>query len=190
MDYYIWGYDYAADYAQIKKLPQELNDNLWKLHKGIACSDWFPEDITFELDPNSGIKLADSIPNVLHFLIVSDKLKGILNEISSQFEFFPVNILNARGKKTSKPYFLANLVETKNYLDKEKSEYKMSNLDKSQVQYFKKLILDPGKIDKDISMFRLADMTQLIIVSHELAVDIKRNNGCNGPLFVHTEDYR
>ena len=190
MKYHVWTSDYNESYAQITKLPPELNDNLWKLHKGISCSDWFPENVTFELSPNSGIKLTDFIPNVLHFILVSDKLKSILEGASGQFEYFPIELLNARGKKVSKPYFLANLVGTLDCLDKQNSEFEMSSMDKSQVLCFKKLMLDKEKLDDKLNIFRLAEMTQLHIVTRDLAVEIKRNNDCEGAIFVFTDNYR
>ena len=88
MNYFPWENEIDDDLASISKIPSEINDDLWKLDEGISCTDWFPEDLVFELDPNSGIKLGDAIPNSLGICVVNDKLRSILEEFESSFEFY------------------------------------------------------------------------------------------------------
>ena len=98
-------------------------------------------------------------------------------------------MLNARGKNLPNAYYLANLVKTQACLDKEKSDFDMSELDTTQARQIRKLILNNDKIDENCKIFRLAEMNNLHIVTKELAIDIKRNHSCEGPLFLHSDDY-
>ena len=110
MNYFSWKNETDEDIASINKIPSEINDNLWKLDEGISCRDWVPEDLTFELDSNSSIKLGDAIPNSLGICIVNDKLRSILEEFEGSFKIFPIKIKNAKSKISKKKYYIANLV--------------------------------------------------------------------------------
>ena len=189
MNYFPWEKDDDEDLAFIKKVPDELKGNDWKLTEGISCSDWFPDSVTFELDPNQGIKLTDAIPNCLNIHIVSEKLKGILLDNSKHFEFFPVSIKNAKGKISKKKYYVANLTIKVNCMDMNKSKYKANLLDKSQARKISHLFLDEEKIPNDELIFRLGEMTDLLIVKEGLAKIIAIEEDCSGVIMTYLEDY-
>ncbi len=51
------------------------------------------------------------------------------------------------------------------------------------------LVLDESKIPEGKMIFRLGEMTELLIATEDLAIDIKRTHGCNGIFFVAIEEY-
>jgi hypothetical protein len=159
------------------------------LHEGVSVKHWFPTDTTFQLDDHHGIKLTDSIPNTLHLLIVSEKLKRVLEEKSgAEIEFLPVRIRNQRGRMVQEPYFIANIVGTLECVDRERSKFWCSEIRPDQVFHFYRLSLDSPKIPSDAKLFRLKEQTDLVIVREDLGKDILRA-GCDGMIFQEMDEY-
>ncbi len=189
MQFFPWESEDDEDLEVVNKTPASLLGTKWKLTEGISCKDWMTEDVVFELDPNRGIKLSDSIPNTLNIHIVSEKLKDILDASGENIEFFPVTILNPKGKKISKPYFIANVVGSVKCMDLKSSEYRESAMDKGQMTRVSRLVLDEEKIPEGKQIFRLGEMTELLIVAEPLALKIAVDNKCTGVNMTYLEDY-
>ena len=112
--------------------------------------------------------------------MVGEKLKSVFDEHSgANFEYFPVTILDKKGRPDKRPYYVANLLDTVDCVDMEKSSYVMDSIIKDQVMYFKELILDESKIPEDKAIFRLKDKTDLIIINDPLS-DAILDAGCTG----------
>jgi hypothetical protein len=159
------------------------------LHEGVSVKHWFPTDTVFQLADHRGIKLTDSIPNTLLLLIVSEKLKGVLEEKSgTEIEFLPVRIRNQRGRLVPDPYFIANPLGTLECVDTERSKFRTSEIRPDQVARFYNLALDASKIPPDTRLFRLKEKSNLVIVREDLGKDILRA-GCDGMTFLNIEDY-
>lgn len=190
MNYYPWTDDEDNDLlAWIEDFTGIIKKKKYRLHDGISCKDWFPNDVEFELNINHGIKLADAIPNTALLLIISDKLRIILEEKSgAEFEFFPVKIRDKKGHLVKKDYFVANLLETTECVDMEKSDFVMDRIIKTQVNYFKTLVLDEKNVIPESKIFRLKEQTKLIIVREDLKNEIL-NAGCTGIVFRDIDDY-
>ncbi|WP_020408544.1 imm11 family protein [Hahella ganghwensis] len=189
-EYYCWVNDSESDsFAELGELPAELEEHYWKLTDGVASKDWFPEGVVFDLDPNEGIKLADSIPNTSHLKVISERMKDLLEQYSSEFEFFPVAIRNAKGKLVKKSYFLANLLKSIPGIDMQQSKVRTSALDPSQVNNIDKLVLNAAATKSGSSIFRLTEYPYLYVVTKELALDIRKAHGCDGLRFIPVKNY-
>lgn len=159
------------------------------LYEGVPVRSWFPTDTVFQLDDSHGIKLTDSVPNTLHLLIVSEKLKGVLKEKSgAEIEFLPVRVRNQRGRIVQEPYFIANVVGSVECVDRQRSKYWTSEIRPDQVFRFYRLALNAEKIPPNAKLFRLKEQTDLVIVREELVDDILRA-GCDGMIFQEMDDY-
>jgi len=193
LNYFPWIEDDEDDsFAWLGGKPRELiesNDN-YLLKEGKRCAGWFPKDLIFDLSPDYGSKLTDSLPNTFHLLVVSEKLKDLLEARlpPESIEFLSIRVRNPKKKPVDKKYFIANVLTTVACVNKTKSKFVMSSIDKSQVNYFSRLVLDEKKISEDAKLFRLAEQTALVIVREDLATDILRAK-CNGMMFVVMEEY-
>ena len=190
MNYYAWTDNEDDDsLAWIDKDPDVIRKKMYRLHDGITGKDWFPENIEFELSHDDGIKLADAIPNTALIWILSEKLRTILEEKSgAEFEFFPVKVRDKKGHLVKKDYFVANLLETNECVDMETSDFIMDTIIKTQVDYFKTLVLDDKKVKPESKIFRLKEQTKLIIVREDLKNEIL-DAGCTGIVFRNIDDY-
>lgn len=190
MAFYVWTKDSKdKSFAWIRRFPTELNRNKFKLGKGISCSDWFPDHPEIQVREDKGIVLADSIPNSGELLIVSEKLKTVLDEVEgADFEFFPVTILDKKGRASEKEYYVANLLSVIDCVNMVESKYVMDPLRKGQVDWFSELRLDESRIPADQLVFRLKDLTRLLIVRSELVNNIQQAD-CTGIYFEPVEDH-
>jgi hypothetical protein len=161
----------------------------YQLREGIPVNSWFPGDVVFTLAEDYGIKMTDSIPNTLNRLIVSQKLKGVLEEKSgADIEFLPVHIRDHKGRTVHEPYFIANLLGTVECVDREKSQFRTSAIRPDQIFTFFRLVLDTSKIPPEARIFRLKEASNLVIAREDLADDIL-NAGCDGMMFLEMEAY-
>lgn len=190
MEYFPWLNDDEDDaLAWIDQSPEEIRRKDYLLTTGDRARDWFPDDVMFDLSDDYGIRLADSIPNVLGFLIVSDKLKHILEDQSStEIEFLPVGIRNQKKRPVDRPYYVANVLGTLACVDIEQSDFTMDAIDKEHVDWFRRLVLDESRIGTNHNIFRLAELPGLILVREDL-VDAVLEQDCTGIIFQYLEEY-
>jgi hypothetical protein len=190
--YYPWVEDDEDDsFAWITKDSDFLMHCMdsYLLYEGVSVKSWFPTDTVFQLDDDHGIRLADSIPNTLHLLIVSEKLKQVLGEKSgADIEFLPVHIRNHKGRIVKEPYFIANILGTVECVDRQRSRFDTSEIRPDQVFTFFRLALDESKIPSDATLFRLKEQTDLVIIREDLGKDILRAGG-DGMIFQEMDDY-
>ena len=170
-------------------LPDEVEEILDYIAFGESLKKHFPNDVTFNLSKQGGVKLTDYIPNNNAMLVVSEKLKDLLAKTGEDFEFYSVNIRDKKGRLVEKPYYLAQLVGSLPCLDWKNSDYENNDLIEGQVLYFRRLVLDAEKIPKNKHIFRLGEKEELIIVSHDLGYEIYRTHNCRGMIFQVIEEY-
>ncbi|WP_157774697.1 imm11 family protein [Melittangium boletus] len=169
---------------------EELDGKGYLLNEGVPCKDWFPEGLIFDLSKERGSKLTDSIPNTFALLVVSARLKGLLEKETPQgtIEFLPVRLRTPRKKVLDAPYFIANVLGTVACMDVKKSDFTMGRIIKDQVQHFRRLVLQEEKIPKNAKIFRLAERSRLILIREDLGQTIV-DEDCTGMIFQELEDY-
>jgi hypothetical protein len=178
--------------AWIEEQPPELEEDDYRLSEGLPARGWFPGSLRFTLSRDSGVRVADSIPNVLSLLIVSDRLKQALEvRANSKIEFLPVSILNKKKRPLVEPYYVANLLGSIACMDREKSEFKMNAVLKDQVLWFARLVLDEPRIPPKANLFRLREQMDLVLVRDDLADVLAKFTGLRlPPLDEYGAEYR
>ncbi|KFA88496.1 imm11 family protein [Archangium violaceum] len=192
MSYYPWVNDSENEsFAWLDAYrKEELEGRGYLLKEGVPCKEWFPEGLIFDLSKERGSKLTDSILNTSALLVVSAKLKGILERetLKGTIEFLPVRLRTPRKKVLDTPYFIANVLGTVACMDAKKSDFTMDTIVKDQVQRFRRLVLQEKKIPKDAKIFRLAEQSRLILVREDLGQTIL-DEDCTGMFFQELDDY-
>lgn len=191
MPYYVLTKDDEDDgWAWIDRTPEELDENEWLLNEGKSAKDWFPSEVEFQLSKEYGIKLADSIPNVILKIIVSERLKSLIEaQVKPEdVEFFPIKIRNQKKRLVDKPYYLMNVLRIISCVDRNKSDFDMDDIIKDQVDYFRRLALDESKIPADAKLFRLAEKLNLIVVREDFGEAVL-DGECTGIIFQALDDF-
>lgn len=187
--FYPWMHVQDRKLVKIDEAPDIIRGEKYLLNTGKSCSDWFPDQIYFEMYNKNGTQLSDSIPNVLLLLIVSDKLKKILEaEASCEIEFLPINILDHEKSTLQADFYIANVLSSIRCMDAEASDFVPSSLDKNQVHHIKRLVIDNSKIPEKANIFRLGEEMDTVLVRGDL-VNLITSAQCTGIHFIDLEDY-
>lgn len=187
--FYPWQHAQDDSLAVLDEVPDSIRKQSYLLNKRQPCRDWFPEGVQFAMAERGGIRLADSIPNNTLLLIVSGKLKGLLeSEASCEIEFLPISILDHEKVPVQDDYYIANVLYSIQCMDVEASDFVQSAMDESQVHHIKQLVLDHQKIPEQTNVFRLGEELDTILVRGDLANRITAT-GCSGMHFINLADY-
>ena len=155
-------------FAWLRKQPSSIKKP-WKLTKGVPMGENFPPDIEFPIDPNSGDMLADIVPNVINVLIVSKRLRDILqSEDVGDIEYLLFVILDKKGRIKSEDYCVANLIGSVDCLDAANSVFKEDPLEKGQIIDIECLNIIKEKVPEDKKLFRLRQRRDLFIIRNDL----------------------
>ncbi|WIG93268.1 DUF1629 domain-containing protein [Myxococcus sp. SDU36] len=192
MSYYPWVHDDEDEsFAWLDaSRKEELDGRGYLLSEGVRCAEWFPKGLVFDLSKERGSTLTDSIPNSFGMRVVSEKLKGILEQETpaDSIEYLPIRLRTPRRKVLTTPYYIANVLGTVACMDAKKSDFDMNDILKNQVLYFRRLVLNEKKIPKDVKLFRLAEQTRLILVRGDLGKRLV-DEDCLGVLIQELEDF-
>ncbi len=189
MKYYVWSRVQDGELAWLKTFPEEFDGNSYLLNKGVTAEKWFPKNVVFKMAMESGMQVVDIVPNTLMKKIISEKVKDVLEEHStSKCEFLPIKIKNHKGRLVEGLFYIANLLESVPCLDKNRSEFVIDALDKTQMDHISHLFLDEKMISEDIDLFRLSEMNTLFLIREDLVSKLKEAQ-ISGLNFIELEEY-
>ncbi|NOZ52463.1 MAG: hypothetical protein GXP08_04865 [Gammaproteobacteria bacterium] len=138
----------------------------------------YPENAELYMDEDhSGMRLLDFVANHLTYLIVSKKVKQVLQQEGvDNIEYWPVLIYDQKKRLASSDYCILNVLGTVDCLDHENSEYDRSILDPARIQHFDKVVFHEDKVPEDVKIFRLKDREAMIFIRNDLLDALKKNN--------------
>lgn len=141
----------------------------WRLTEGVPMGEDFPPNAEFPIDPKWGDMIADVVPNVFNVLIVSKRVRDILqSEDVSDVEYLQFVILDKKGRIKSKDYCVANLIGSVDCLDAANSVFKDDPMEKGQIIDIECLNIIKEKVPEDKKLFRLAQRRHLFIIRNDL----------------------
>jgi len=184
---FAWTEDEAdPSWAWITKVPKPLAQQDWKLATGYPSASWVPASVVIDLAKDKGEKLADAVPTAVYLLVLSEKLCTLLTrESGARWETFAVKLRRDR-KVLDTSYVLANLLDVAPCVDLGKSDYEPNAVIPGEVEFFRRLVLDPGRLPRDRKIFRMKEQPRIILVRDDLVQAI-RDAGCTGMTFVPAE---
>lgn len=185
-----WVHAQSPEYAILKTgMPKGTIGVLARVAFGRPIADAYVEDMVLDLEPGSGRFLPDSLDNTGNVYIVSGRLRDLLSATGASFEFLPVRIRNHKKRVEKAPYYLANLLESIDCMDKARSDFDPSEFDESEAFTIRSLVLAPKKIPDEAKIFRLRSLPSLFLVRSDLADEITRVKKFEGMLFKDIERY-
>lgn len=188
MKYRIWQDDEDWDrWARLARKPDELQEMGFMLSFGEPAANDMPSEVTFDINPEFGIELADSIPNSCNVTVVSERLRSLLASTDSEMELFPTRLRNPRGRVESAPYFILNVLTRHRCVDMERSEY-IPAFQPGQISDLLKPVLIESQIGTPNQVFRIGEAPRLVMVHEDLCKRIE-DAGMTGVRFVAVEDY-
>lgn len=180
MKYFKLLYDYVNDEDAICCESDELYcADRYDVEKGVIINDW-DDRITLYYNPKEGNRETDFLGNDLGWLIISEKLKLILeNEMIRGIQYLPVSIKNKLDSKLLNNYYVANIYNSIDALDLSRSDYSVFELDENEKIFSFKLHVLKGEKLKGIDIFRLKEDNIPQFVSEKI-VNLIKENGITG----------
>jgi hypothetical protein len=125
-----------------------------------------------------GKEFLDFLSNTDSLLVVSEQAKTLLESqglSGDTAEYFPIQLLDRRGKKVQKPYWVVNLLRKVHCLAKSKSRCrKNDNPDLLGEYHVDTVVLIPKRIPPDAVLFRLGEAPGTLIIRSDLLTKIRR----------------
>ncbi|MBE4748373.1 hypothetical protein G4177_09355 [Corallococcus sp. ZKHCc1 1396] len=111
----------------------------------------------------------DLVSTTERIAIVSNKLKGLLEQHSgARIEFLPASIANHKGRIAAKDYFIANVLDHVDCVDKERSEVEELHPDPTLLSGLFRLQVLQEPIPPEAKLFRLKTMPPAILIRDDL----------------------
>lgn len=170
MNYFVLKVPAGPEDAVIDSLPEGAPAE-WRFDEGQALAAEFPSDAVLKFSSNfpDGRRLHDFVANVLTMLIVSPKVRQVLEELEvPQVEYLPVTIVDHRGQVAGEDYSIVNLLGSQPAIDMSKSRYDMSHLAKDQIGDIDELVLDRDAIAADAKLFRATTSRRLFLMREDV----------------------
>jgi hypothetical protein len=189
--FYLWTDDDEDEsLAPILRAPHDLVEHPKEhlLHAGVKVADLFPA-LTFDLEDGPGVKMGDHIPNALGLLLVSERLKAVLEaRADAEIEYIPIAVRDRNKRPSRKRYFIANVLGELDCMDRGRSDLDVSDIDPDVADRIRTLVLDPAKIGVDVKLFRLKGAHHLFLVREDLCHEIL-DAGMTGIFFLDPDEY-
>ena len=139
-------------------------------------------------DPDSRV-LYDMVDNIDQLPVVSEQFKEMLQHCDcGNVEFLPISIKNHRDKIEKEKYYIVNLIDSIDYIDKEKTTIKYSHMNESQIRTVKNLCLKLENIPENRDLFRADYYYNRYVVSEDLKNKID-DEEFEGMIFVPIEEF-
>ena len=187
---YVFGVVKPGRYACRLKALQGVDDD-YELHQGISRAETWPSDSHFEMNEvyPDRLQVEDVVFNRNNVLVISEKLRAFLGaDDLKNNEVLPVRIINHKGRAVDEPYYVLHQLELQDCIDQAESEVRSNPLDPDTFMSVRKLVIDEGKIDPDLRLFRMARYPALPIFRRDLAEGIQKE-GFTGIEFGELEDW-
>ncbi len=177
--------DYDQKYCVLGEVPDSLRPKKWRISKGLPMEDRFPPGVVLGMDDGyKGLLVPDLVSNPLRMLVVSSRLKALLAQHSgARIEFLPVSISNHKGRVAAKDYFIANVLDHQDCIDKEHSEVEELNPDPTMLSGLFRLQIIAGRIPAEAKLFRLKTMPPAILLRDDLRA-VFEAEGISGARYI------
>ncbi len=116
-----------------------------------------------------GLQVPDVVDNAFDWLIVSERLKDLLEkQAGAAIEFLPFRLLNHKGRVAAERIWAVNVLGTVDCADRARSIGTDSEFDDGELFDCEVLALDERKIPRGRKIFRTALFPPLILVRDDL----------------------
>lgn len=144
-----------------------------KLWKGEKIEEW-NNDIALYHD-KEGLVL-DYIPNVLSWLIFSNKTIEVLKELKiNNIQVFPVSLQKKDSMAQRLHYNVVNVITSIAALNWEKSNYLTWEDDPRSIKVIRQLVMNKSAIKEGVDIFTLEEAASYVVVSDNVKVSFEKS---------------
>lgn len=178
MRYYEVSFDTSCEDDMMCYCDDTYGIERYELKEGCFFIGW-DERITFSFDPSEGTRATDYLANNLGWFIVSYKMKRVLDRLDGdRVQYFPVSVVNKVSLEKIEDYFVANILDVRDALNLEHSQYSVFDLDGEKIYSVHKYALNERDVE-GAHVFKLKGDEIPIFVS-EAFKDAVESEGLTG----------
>jgi hypothetical protein len=146
--------------------------NVGKLHVGEAVPSDFGQPIQYKMSDlfPDDLELSDNYV-VAGNIVISRQLRDALEPLLAghRLQYLPVSILNHKKRVASTDYFILHSQDVFDCIDVAKSKVKWNPLDKNEVLFCERLVINPGSVPSNTLIFRPKYWGSRILAADSLA---------------------
>jgi hypothetical protein len=133
-------------------------EDAWAVGQGVSLAANPPAKLTMSMyaDEPTNTVLPDYVQNMDRLLIVSPRLRAFLEaQQVNNVEYYPLEILDHKGKVASRDYVVAHLVNHIDCIDVAASGVKWmgEGLATQRIFRMRSIVIDPARVPEDRSLF-------------------------------------
>jgi hypothetical protein len=170
MNYLIWDVTPGPKVCRLGSLQNVDKD--FQLRRGISRVKAWPENASYFMDKDmkEHIRIEDSLWNIGGLLVVSSKVKDLLEpEKLKNNEFLSIQIYNHKDRPLKEMFFILNQIVLQDCIDTGKSVFERNDLDPELFSIIEELVIDENRIDPEVSLFRMEHYPRLAIIRRDIA---------------------
>jgi hypothetical protein len=177
--YYMWlnteGW-LCPDIVDYTKLEDDADVFVFDTLAGLALEQPLPE-ITFLVNSFDGLAGRDSLWAGLPYLVVSPRLRHALAEAGAgNVQYYPAVIRNLATDEVIRDFAIANIIGLAFCMDWQHSVFTPEEDLPGYVAEVSRLVLDPAKIPVDLSLFRLGELSSIVLCDHQVREVLTERN--------------
>ena len=131
------------------------------------------------------IKLYDFLPSLDSVLVANEKVVDLLKSLQiDKLEFLPISLWDHNNKPVSSDYYIINTLGSINFIDMEKSTYRMGAIDESQIKRIKNLVINEKAIESSPKLFRATTKLNQFFIHDDVRKAFEENNITGYKLFA------
>jgi hypothetical protein len=192
MEYFILYHQKADRYCGILKRPADMQFKAPPA-RGKRAGDRYQDGQKFQMAPEiPGTEVPDVIRNAVRYLMVSARMKSLLEEhATAEIEFLRFTLLDHQGQVAKDDCYLANVLGTVDCVDMERTEGTVGETRKGvRIERLRKLYLRDEAVDPGRNIFRIAPMPAVIVVREDLKAALEAAQITGAEFFPMGADVR
>lgn len=187
-DYYLLKTEFDPKNCVVDAIPDGTKQE-FRIKAGERMGTRFPAKAVIRMSKSyAGIAVTDSIANTFDFLLASDRLRALIEEMRpADVEYLPFVFKNHKNAVVPGGFCIVNPLGSVPCADPAGTEGKKSSIDPDQFLLLKRLAIRPSSVPDGLHLFRLGEMTSKIVVS-DTFVRAAKKAGIKGIRFVAMGD--
>jgi hypothetical protein len=154
-------------------------------------ADVFPPDAAFHMDPEAphDLVLPDNVRNTALVTLVSRRLREAMTDFGvKDIEYLPVKVFNHKNRLASDSHVIARTLDLVDAIDRDKSVFEPHPFLEGRLDAVDRLVVDPARVPKHKSVFRLDGYPDLLLVTPAIAQALDRG-GFTGLEWLPLDEY-
>jgi len=186
----------CPDIVSYTKLESDADALIFDTLAGRALEKPLPE-ITFFVNSFDGLAGRDSLWAGLPYLVVSPRLRHALAEAGAgNVKYYPAVIRNLATNEVIRDFAIANIIGLVFCMDWQHSVFTPEEDLPGYVAEVSRLVLEPAKIPADLKLFRLGELSSIIVCDQQVRDVLTERNTvgvefapvrCPEPLTIATD---